>query len=1293
MGNQLTMGVDMNPADILEGLKPKAPLGGGKGRLLKSLHCTSEDGDVVCKMFLKTNEADDHMLDNHARRLARCELSLKEQKRRNPDKPSNVCFYTLYKNVPSSRSEMKAAFVVRTFFKHSLQERIMTRPFLTTETKLWLSYQLLRAVDEMHAAHVPHGDLKVANVMVTSLGWLYVTDMAPFKPSHLSNPADFSYFFDTAENRHCTLAPERFVMEEHLLTEKLTEPVTERMDVFGAGCAIAQLFLGGEVLFKLDQLLAYKKGEYDASERLKEKIDDPTTVDMIMLMLERDPAKRPTALQVIEKYTNTVFPKYYSEFHGNVIGPLVALSPDKRIASLNSRLPEIIEYVKSGCETEAEEKEVVRGAVIILATVLCGTIRHCLISGNKVVCLQAMMTISPYAGDDCNLHTLLSYAITMARDRSPLVRATAVKTVAKTVQNIESFPPGEASLFDDYIVPAITPLATDRSVLVKATLAENLPEIAFHARRFLETRQLLPQAETSVPFNEGYDSDLKRLQDLFEELVRLLVMGGEVSPWITRGFLSDITKFCVFFGRQRTNNFIIPTLTISVLFLNAPDFQVRRDLHKQLVGIAVYVGPTFLSYILPCIKEGLMDIEEIVVHEALNSLSKLSSLGMLDRKALVDLSEVVVPLLLHPSNWIRSGALEFFSSMDGQLSQVDTICFVLPMIKPFLKYTIPDLKKETLEAALIPPITRTAFDNAIKDGSANTIMETIASSPRATAMGSPKSHHTKVLSDISDLPSADDGGTEVGSEPSPKAESMKLQLVRKYIEALVKTASRYKEDALRIGQKDDDKLLPKDFKITVRQQVSQARDQQLLPTLQDLEFSMDEMDSSKTGCPRLHKIKPTPRQRKRMELKSVALERRSQSSASSSPIRQRETQGYSILRQVRPTQNLICQAEEHTATVTDIAVHDTGPIFLTSSIDTYVRLWDLRSLDHDYALVSHTGYCDTTTQHGKASPVLSLAMLTAGKNAAACGTAAGSFTIFCLETGVVLHGLSLADGKAGAIGSLQRMNKNDVVAAGTHCGYICGVDCRMQSEAFCLKAAREHGPITSIVVGDEHGRESWVVSATINGHVTLWDLRFGMAIRTWQLNEPIHKLSLNGPDPVVLIGTSEVQRWSLESLRQVASYKTSNTEPLPGATAEGYSGVVDAVSAHKGHSIRAICGSRDATWFTTGGTDRKIRYWDSENIGKSYVVSGMDPGQPPYKYTSSTVSEVNVVKEESQGEGTIPAQHGLRTPQHQHKDCVTALSMLRPSQGFCSLPVLISASRDGCVKLWQSASSKPPEKN
>ena len=1326
MGNQLTMGVDINPSDILEGLKTKAPLGNGKGRLLKSLHCSSEDGDVVCKMYLKTEGADDLMLDNYARVLKRCEDDLRDHARSRNGRQGNVCFYTLYRNIPCTKAEMKAAFVVRTYFRHSLQDRLMTRPFLTRENKMWLSYQLLRAVQETHAAHVPHGDLKVSNVMVTSLGWLYITDLAPFKPSHIT-PADFSYFFDTAENRHCNLAPERFLSDEegHLLTEKLTEPVTEKMDVFGVGCAVAQLFLGGAVLFKLDQLLAYKNGNYDPEARLREKIEDPPVVNLVLALIERDISKRPTATKALEMFTSSVFPKFFKTLHEDVIGPLVSLSPDKRASSLSPRIPELIEMLK-------DDPDYLRICLVNIATVLCGTMRHCLITQNKVACLEAMIDIAPYVGDDCNLQTLLPYAVTMSKDKqSPLVRVTSVRMIAKAIENISLFPPSEANLFDDYIIPAITPLASDKSILVKAVLAEKLPAVAIHARRFLETRQLLPTVESGqggrvgLPYNEGYDADLTRIQDLFQDIVATLVLAPEVSPWVTRGFLFDITKLCVFFGRQRTNNFIIPTLTISTLFLNAPDFQVRKDLHKQLVGIALYVGPTFLSYILPLIKEGLLDVEEIVAHEALSSLSRLSRLGLFDRRALVDLSEVVVPLLIHPSKWIRSRTVDFFATMEGSISEVDIICFIMPLISPFLKFAVPCLSEDILETSLIPPISRSAFEEAIKRGSAGAVVDALQGTPSNSRAASPLSRRSSDTneSDQSLLPRNQSSGTFLTGN-----EHMKLQLVQKYIEGLVKGTNRYKE-------RESDGPAPTPVERS-KQHLFSHSNTNVLPALVDLEFGINEVDKhtakGESGTLNLFKTVPTQRQRKRMELKAVALERREQQLQQQQQYQDpqpavrntRESHnaapasGYNIIKYSRPTQNLICQTEEHTATVTDISVHSSKPSwFLTSSMDETVRLWNIESLDKHAALVSETCYSDTTSQHGQqSSPVLSVSML--AETQGVCGTALGSLSFFCLNSGIILSGLNLAGmkllflffkfyfsyettqtktgGESSAVSTIQRLNSNDTVIAGTHRGFISGVDTRMKTEAFTMRANQEHGPISSLVVGDENGSESWVVSSTLNGYITLWDLRFRLAVRTWNLGEPVYKLALNGPEPVILIATSEIQRWSLEHLRHVASYRTAGHERKPSVLTD--LNPLESVAStsyveKRGNSIRTICGRRDATWFATGGTDRKVRYWDTGDITKSFVVSRLEPGQPPMKYTSSTVNEITEVREIPGGETTPVNQPGLRPVPSQHKDAVTSMTLLPPIQGSCSVPILISASRDGCVKLWQSTSTKAPDRS
>ena len=59
---------------------------------------------------------------------------------------------------------------------------------------------------------VVHGDVKSENIMVTSWGWVVLTDFASFKPTYLpaDEPAPFHYFFATSGRRCCYLAPERF---------------------------------------------------------------------------------------------------------------------------------------------------------------------------------------------------------------------------------------------------------------------------------------------------------------------------------------------------------------------------------------------------------------------------------------------------------------------------------------------------------------------------------------------------------------------------------------------------------------------------------------------------------------------------------------------------------------------------------------------------------------------------------------------------------------------------------------------------------------------------------------------------------------------------------------------------------------------------------------------------------------------------------------------------------------------------------------------------------------------------
>ena len=179
----------------------------------------------------------------------------------------------------------RAGYLVRQWLAASLYDRISTRPFLSVLEKKWIAWQLLSALNSAVERKVSHGDIKSENVLVTSSLWVYLTDFAPFKPTHLplNDPEDFALYFDTSGRRTCYLAPERFTAPSTATTAPSSattttttattstaskkvamedEQITEQMDLFSVGCVLAELFCDGVAPFTLAQFFKYRAGEY-----------------------------------------------------------------------------------------------------------------------------------------------------------------------------------------------------------------------------------------------------------------------------------------------------------------------------------------------------------------------------------------------------------------------------------------------------------------------------------------------------------------------------------------------------------------------------------------------------------------------------------------------------------------------------------------------------------------------------------------------------------------------------------------------------------------------------------------------------------------------------------------------------------------------------------------------------------------------------------------------------------------------------------------------------------------------
>jgi phosphoinositide-3-kinase regulatory subunit 4 len=264
-----------------------------------------------------------------------------------------------------------------------LNSSLSTRPFLSPIEKKWIAFQLLNALRDAHSRNVAHGDVKSENILVTSWNWVYLTDFASYKPTYLplDDPSDFALYFDTSGRRSCYVAPERFFASGARpdgattvgsIDRQKDSHVTEAMDVFSAGCVIAELFREGAPLFTLSQLFKYREGELnhdglltsveDASVRVSPEqttsylFSDPvSSQDLIKDMIALNPSTRPTFDTLLHNARGTVFPEvFYSFLHGYVwsINELPIITPFST-APPNGTSPEILTPATSAASAAA----------------------------------------------------------------------------------------------------------------------------------------------------------------------------------------------------------------------------------------------------------------------------------------------------------------------------------------------------------------------------------------------------------------------------------------------------------------------------------------------------------------------------------------------------------------------------------------------------------------------------------------------------------------------------------------------------------------------------------------------------------------------------------------------------------------------------------------------------------------------------------------------------------------------------------------------------------------------------
>lgn len=705
---------------------------GDSGKVLKSIKC-QVDGEqmVIFRVF------NIHQYGDMADELKKLSNVVEDIRGR----------FNLYEHpgvLPPSRIETTEdadkAYLTRQFFALNLYDRLFVHSSLTNIENGWVAFQLLKAMQQMHSVGVRHGDIKSENVLLTTWNWVFLADFAFYKPTFLpaDNPAKFNFFFETLKRTSCYLAPERFYNAD--VMKMSDEPVTEAMDIFSAGCVIAEIFLSGKhALFDLSQLLAYREGQYDPNEIIN-KIPHEDVRQLVRHMTQLDPSKRWSAEKYLSEWKST-FPPYFgylynwfqgllspdgfprpkdklnrvnkdwlgmvkelvsheaqeecerrskgnnggllrksiplqgSEFslqqhftslsikHGE--GGLKARSESTihTISDFSDRVKQSVEHdspspvfsTRNNASSRPSRISLLCGegdesapcydgqGLTMVIGIVCSCIQNVDAPSEKLTALRLLSEFARFVDDNVKLGRVVPYMVQLLSAPEASVRAMALHSVTDTLQQVTGFEQSDAHVFPDFIMPALRRFPHDDNELVRLSYAQCIASLAETSRRFLDISQLNQQTENNpgqaVRDSSGsFDIELNILQtSVLKEVIDMLT--GQSNNRVKRSLLQDITRLCVFMGRTKVNDDLLPHL-ISVL--NDRDWELRAAFFEHIVGVSVFVGKVaFQNYIIPCIETALLDPEETVTQRAVHTLIALGQLGLFDARVL----ETIVPKL------------------------------------------------------------------------------------------------------------------------------------------------------------------------------------------------------------------------------------------------------------------------------------------------------------------------------------------------------------------------------------------------------------------------------------------------------------------------------------------------------------------------------------------------------------------------------------------------------------------------------------------------------------------------
>ncbi|KAF8352075.1 hypothetical protein F5887DRAFT_1068440 [Amanita rubescens] len=455
------------------------------------------------------------------------------------------------------------------------------------------------------------------------------------------------------------------------------------------------------------------------------------------------------------------------------------------------------------------------------------------------------------------------------------------------------------------------------------------------------------------------------------------------------------------------------------------------------------------------------------------------------------------------------------------------------------------------------------------------------------------------------------------------------------------------------------------------------------------------------------------------------------------PIRRRNVVRHSLLTRdgtLRRTEaTLIANLTSHSETVTGLAVSPDHVFFVSCSDDKTVKVWDTARLERNVTSKPRHTYGQ---HHARVKCVCFIEGTHCFASAAEDGslhivrvsvTQSGALPKYGKLHLVREHRLEVPGEYITCMTHHNTDNSSNLVYATTHSN-VTIMDVRTMGVLQTMTNPRHYGPITCLCIDR---KRKWLVAGTSTGVLSLWDLRFGLHLRSWHVRGTfgsrkrihrcvIHPTKGKGRWIMVAVETSRqnadrtsssvMEVWNIENGTLVETFVMQPQE-VAGVEAEaspacGYGCTAPDVRAmvvgpdfggYPGlHRLElgdlGDLSTRSAArgFMITGSEDKKIRLWDLSKLERTSILSGLEEEHERPTYSSITSGNAATYVEtwpapSSQNTNRPPQRislvsHNQQTLLRSHQDIVTALACFdSPFRGG-----IVSGDRAGVIKVWRA---------